>query len=83
MNFLSTYLFQEYQDKCSSAINEVKIDLLSNFTALLLRSVQNQKTACNMHNFKLACKKSASDNAKLFGIMELYEYRETILGDVD
>ena len=55
VNFLSAYLFQEYQDKCSSAINEVKIDLLSNFTALLLRSVQNQKTACNMHNFKLAC----------------------------
>ena len=50
---MSAYFFQEYQDKCSSAINEVKIDLLSKksyfFTksararALLLRSVQNQK----------------------------------------
>ena len=29
VNFLSAYFFQEYQDKCSSAINEVKIDLLS------------------------------------------------------
>ena len=28
VNFLSAYFFQEYQDKCSSAINEVKIDLL-------------------------------------------------------
>jgi len=53
VNFLSAYFFQDYQDKCSSAINEVKIDLLSKksyfFTksalarALLLRSVQNQK----------------------------------------
>ena len=29
VSFLSAYIFQEYQDKCSSAINEVKIDLLS------------------------------------------------------
>ena len=53
VSFLSAYIFQEYQDKCSSTINEVKIDLLSKksyfFTksararALLLRSVQNQK----------------------------------------
>ena len=53
VNFLSAYFFQECQDTCSSAINEVKIDLLSkksNFLtksaracALLLRSVQNQK----------------------------------------
>jgi len=28
VNFLSAYFFQEYQDKCSSVINEVKIDLL-------------------------------------------------------
>ena len=53
MNFLSSYFFQECQDICSSAINEVKIDLLSKKTyfltkrarahTLLLRSVQNQK----------------------------------------
>ena len=53
VSFLSPYIFQEYQDKCSSAINEVIIYLLSKksyfFTksararALLLRSVQNQK----------------------------------------
>ena len=53
MNFFSAYLFQDCQEKCSSAINEVKIDLLSkkwNFLtksarsrALLLRSVQNQE----------------------------------------
>ena len=29
LNFLNAYLLQEYQDKCSSAINEVKINLLS------------------------------------------------------
>ena len=47
---MSAYFFLEYQDNCSSAINEVKIDLLSYFftksaraLALLLRSVQNQK----------------------------------------
>ena len=50
---MSAYISQEYQDKCSSAINEVKIDLLSKksyfFTksararAILLRFVQNQK----------------------------------------
>ena len=49
VNFLSAYLFQECQDKCSSAINEVNIDLLSNFLTkksareLLLIFLQNQK----------------------------------------
>ena len=71
--FLSAYFFQEYQDKCSSAINEVKIDLLSKKLYFFTKSARNfaqirskPKNACNIHNFKCACKKSASwDNAKL------------------
>ena len=53
LNLLSSYLFQEYQIKCSSAVNDVKIDLLSkkhifhmkrtHTPTLILRSVQNQK----------------------------------------
>ena len=45
LNFLTAYLFQECQVKCSSAINDVNIDLLSkkSYFSLLLRSVQNQK----------------------------------------
>ena len=53
MNFLSAYFFQECQDICSSAVNDVKIDLLSKKSyfltksvcdrALLLKFVQNQK----------------------------------------
>ena len=51
VSFLSAYIFQEYQDKCSSAINEVMIDFLSKMSyffrkstrAILLRSVKNQK----------------------------------------
>ena len=69
------YFFQKYQDKCSSAINEVKIDLLSKKSYFFTKSARartfaqirsKRKNACNIHNFKLACTKSASeDNAKL------------------
>ena len=70
VSFLSAYIFQEYQDKCSSAINEVKIDLLSKKVvffhkkracARTFTQIRSKpKNACNIHNFKLACKKSAS-----------------------
>ena len=67
--FWAHIFFQEYQDKCSSAFNEVNIDLLSKKsyfykkhacarTFAYIRS--KPKNACNIHNFKLACKKSAS-----------------------
>ena len=73
-NFLSAYLFQECQDKCSSAINEVKIDLLSKSRIFFTKSARTRsfaqirskpKNACKINDFKFACKKSASyDNAK-------------------
>ena len=62
VNFLSAYFFQEYQNECSSAINEVKIDLLSKKSYFFTKSARTfaqirskPKNACN-----IACKKSAS-----------------------
>ena len=51
VNVFSAYLFQECQEKCLSAINEVNINLLSKKShfppkiahALLLRFLQTQK----------------------------------------
>ena len=72
VNFFSAYLFQECQEKCSSAIIEVNIDLLSFFHKKRARArtfVQipsKPKNACNIHNSEFACKKSASyDNSKV------------------
>ena len=69
VNFLSAYLFQECQDICSSAINEVNIDLLSKKSHFFTKSARARtfaqirskpKNACNIHNSEFACKKSAS-----------------------
>ena len=75
VNFFSTYLFQECQEKCLSAINEVNIDLLSkklhfftkNARARTFAQIPSKpKNARNIHNSEFACKKSASyDNSKL------------------
>ena len=64
--FFRAYLYQEYQDKCSSAINDVEIDLLSKSCIFHKKRVHAHtfaeihsklKNACNIHNFKFACKK--------------------------
>ena len=74
VNFFSAYLFQECQEKFSSAINEVNIDLLSKSRIFSQKArartfaqiPSKPKIACNIHNSEFACKKSASyDNSKL------------------
>ena len=68
MNFFSAYLFQECQEKFSSAINEVNIDLLSKSLIFSQKARAHfcsdsfkTKNACNIHNSEFACKKSASN----------------------
>ena len=75
VKFFSAYLFQVCQEKCSSAIIEVNIDLLSKKSHFLTKSARahtfvqipsKPKNACNKDNAEFACKKSASyDNSKL------------------
>ena len=63
---LSANLFQECQEKCSSAINEVNIDLLSIKSHFFTKKASmctfaqihsKPKNACNIHNSEFACKK--------------------------